>query len=65
MPTINGVYIENLVPTLLKDYLLSQSYNISRVAVIINDDVIPKSDYYQTIISKKDVINIVCFVQGG
>ena len=49
----------------LLEYLISFGYDTKRVAVELNGDILPKADYYKTVLSDGDKIEIVSFVGGG
>ena len=49
----------------LKDYLDQQGYDINRIAVELNGEILPKNKYNQTVIKKDDNVEIVSFVGGG
>ncbi|MGN0551214.1 MAG: sulfur carrier protein ThiS [Acutalibacteraceae bacterium] len=64
MITINGVKIEKDEIS-LKSYLDDNSYNISRIVIEKNGEILPKTDYSQTVLKNGDVVEIVNFVGGG
>lgn len=64
MITINGVKIEKDEIS-LKSYLDENSYNISRIVIEKNGEILPKTDYSQTVLKSGDVVEIVNFVGGG
>lgn len=64
MITINGVKIEKDEIS-LKSYLDDNSYNISRIVIEKNGEILPKTDYSQTVLKSGDVVEIVNFVGGG
>ena len=47
------------------DYVSSEGFLLTRIAVEINGDIIPKAKYNETLLHSKDVIEIVSFVGGG
>jgi sulfur carrier protein len=47
------------------DYLASLSIDPKRVAVELNLDILPKSDYGATLLNEGDRLEIVHFVGGG
>ena len=49
----------------IAEYLKTTDYNLSHIAVEINGEILPKSQYENTIIRDGDEIEIVCFVGGG
>jgi sulfur carrier protein len=62
---INGTNIEIGREMTLKDLLESKGYKISRVAVELNGDIVPKSRYDHVIVSDGDSLEIVSIVGGG
>lgn len=65
MAIINGIEIPTANNITLKQFLEKNNYFLSKVAVEMNDKIIPKADYEHTLISDKDKIEIVHFVGGG
>jgi len=49
----------------LLEYLISSGYDTKRVAVELNGDILPKTDYDKTVLSDGDKVEIVSFVGGG
>lgn len=49
----------------LFDYLEQNNFDISRIAVEINGNIITRAKYKDTILNKEDAIEIVSFVGGG
>lgn len=49
----------------IKEYLLDEGYDIKRVAVELNGNILPKSQYADTYPCDGDSIEIVSFVGGG
>ena len=49
----------------LDAYLTATDYDISRIAVEKNGNIVPKSEYSNTILCDGDVIEVVSFVGGG
>jgi len=47
------------------DYLKTTSYDLRFIALEINEKIVPKSQYEETIIEDGDRIEIVSFVGGG
>lgn len=62
---INGTTIELGREMTLKDLLESKGYKISRVAVELNGDIVPRSRYDHVIVSDGDSLEIVSIVGGG
>lgn len=49
----------------LYDYLMNHNYSVNRIAVEINEKIIPKSEYGNVIFNSGDTVEIVSFVGGG
>ncbi len=46
-------------------YLVQAGYNLQRVAVERNGDILPKRSYEETVLADGDNLEIVGFVGGG
>lgn len=64
MIIVNGEKIENNFAT-LGEYLRFANYNPLSVAVEINEEIVPKSEYENIALKDGDKIEIVKFVGGG
>ncbi len=64
MVKINGISLD-IAGKALSQYLASTDYSISRIAVEINGEIVPKAKYDETVIEDGDTIEIVSFVGGG
>lgn len=65
MIRVNGE-VTNLHPGMtLTSYLQEKKYQIQRVAVEINGDIVPKREYDTTVIRDGDEVEVVSFVGGG
>ncbi len=64
MVKINGEYFDIAGKT-LAEYLADTSYDIKRIAVERNGDIVPKSQYDKTVMADGDSIEVVSFVGGG
>lgn len=64
MVKINGEEL-NVAGKSAADYLTESGYDIKRVAVELNGDILPKSQYSDTILKDGDCVEIVSFVGGG
>ena len=49
----------------LQEFIVNAGYNINRIAVEINGNIIPKNKYGTTQIIDGDEVEIVHFVGGG
>lgn len=62
---INGKEIQLKSDIVLSMFLKEQGFNLSKIAVMKNGDIIPKSDYSQTMLKNNDSLEVVSFVGGG
>lgn len=64
MIKINGEDIEANEIRLM-DYLNENDYQVVRIAVECNEEIVPKAEYENFILHSGDVVEIVSFVGGG
>ncbi len=64
MAKINGETVEADGMTVAA-YLESAGYDPARVVVERNLEIVPKSEYAETVILTEDLLEILCFVGGG
>ena len=64
MIKINGVS-EDCAGMTLSDYLQGTRYDLRRIAVEKNGDIVPKAAYSTTVLQDGDEIEVVSFVGGG
>lgn len=64
MICINGKKIENN-EIILYSYLEDNGINPQRIAVELNGEILPKSQYSDTVLKDGDIVEIVNFVGGG
>lgn len=64
MVKVNGVELA-LDGMKISDYLSSAQYDMKRIAVEVNGNIIPKTKYSDTVLHEKDQVEIVSFVGGG
>ncbi|MBQ7347060.1 MAG: sulfur carrier protein ThiS [Clostridia bacterium] len=64
MVKINGKSLDIAGKT-LAEYLETTDYDAKRIAVERNEEIIPKSQYGQTLLTDGDSVEIVSFVGGG
>ena len=64
MICINGKKIENN-EIILSSYLEENGINPQRIAVELNGEILPKTQYSDTVLKDGDVVEIVNFVGGG
>ncbi|MGN0584214.1 MAG: sulfur carrier protein ThiS [Ruminococcus sp.] len=64
MVRINGKEMD-IAGEILSRYLEEAGYDIKRIAVEMNGDILPKSKYNETILKDGDELEVVSFVGGG
>ena len=64
MVKINGKNLDIAGKT-IAEYLKTTDYDLKRIAVELNEDIVPKSQYTETVLSDGDTLEIVSFVGGG
>ncbi|HCB96117.1 MAG TPA: thiamine biosynthesis protein ThiS [Ruminococcus sp.] len=64
MVRINGENLD-VVGKSVAEYLNSSGYDLMRVAVELNGDIVPKAQYSDTIFKDGDSVEVVSFVGGG
>ena len=64
MLKINGEEKEAAGQT-VADYLASSGFNAARVVVELNEAIVPRGKYAETILNDGDQVEIVCFMGGG
>ena len=64
MVRINGENLD-VVGKSVAEYLNSAGYDLMRVAVELNGDIVPKVQYADTIFKDGDSVEVVSFVGGG
>lgn len=64
MVTINGKSVDIAGKT-IAEYLETTSFDIKRIAVEKNGEIVFKSQYSQTVLQDGDSIEVVSFVGGG
>lgn len=62
---VNGTNIELQEDVCLYDYLITNKYDITKIAVELNGNIIPKNNYKNITLVNKDTLEIVSFVGGG
>ena len=62
---VNGVEIVLNEKCALKDFLLKEGYDIMRVAVERNGEIVMKSGFDTVKLSDDDILEIVAFIGGG
>ena len=62
---INGAEVGLPQGTTLLAYLQQQGYQLERIAVELNGDILRREQYGAVILQDSDVVEIVSFVGGG
>lgn len=62
---INGEAVVLEQEMTMQQYLEQESYPKNRIAVELNGNILPKSQYETYVMQQDDKIEIVCFVGGG
>lgn len=65
MITVNGKQIQLASEMSVADYLEQNNYQIKRIAVELNEEILPKYSYSDTMLKDGDRLEIVTFVGGG
>ena len=65
MIILNGKEKEFEGEVTVEDFIRQQNYKKEQVAVELNEKIIPKADYSETVIKDGDVIEILSFMGGG
>ena len=65
MITVNGIEVTLSGPLSVADYLEQNNYQIKRIAVEMNGDILPKYSYSDTMLKDGDRLEVVSFVGGG
>ena len=65
MITVNGKQIQLTSEMSVADYLEQNNYQINRIAVEMNAEILPKYSYSETMLKEGDRLEVVTFVGGG
>ena len=65
MITVNGKQIQLTSEMSVADYLEQTNYQINRIAVEMNEEILPKYSYSETMLKDGDRLEVVTFVGGG
>ncbi|MBQ9112429.1 MAG: sulfur carrier protein ThiS [Clostridia bacterium] len=64
MVKVNGTELDVSGKT-LAEYLATTSYDMKRIAVERNGNIVPKAQYSETVLQDGDSLEVVSFVGGG
>ncbi len=62
---LNGKFIELNYEVSLLDFLQQNKYDISKIAVELNGDIVSKAQYINVVLHEDDTLEVVSFVGGG
>ena len=65
MITINGTQTTLSTDLTVAEYLEQNQYQVKRIAVELNGDILPKYSYSDTMLKDGDRLEVVTFVGGG
>lgn len=65
MIIVNGKEINLTENTTVAEYLEQNQYQVKRIAVELNGDILPKYSYSDTMLKDGDRLEVVIFVGGG
>lgn len=65
MITVNGKQIQLASEMSVADYLEQNNYQIKRIAVELNEEILPKYSYSDAMLKDGDRLEVVTFVGGG
>lgn len=65
MITVNGKQIQLASEMSVADYLEQNNYQIKRIALELNEEILPKYSYSDTMLKDGDRLEVVTFVGGG
>ena len=64
MVTVNGEEKDAAGKT-VAEYVESAGFTVARVVVEINEAIVPKGRYAETVLRDGDSVEVVCFMGGG
>ncbi|HJI56090.1 MAG: sulfur carrier protein ThiS [Pseudoruminococcus massiliensis] len=62
---VNGEQIQLTKTTTLEEFLKEQGYNIQRIAIERNDEIVPRENFSEVMLNDSDIIEVVHFMGGG
>ncbi len=64
MLKINGKLIEAAGLT-IAEYLTKENFDVRKVAVEVNEEIVPKNKFADKILQDGDIVEIISFMGGG
>ncbi len=65
MVKINGKEANEACGMTVSEYLKTNSYNPKHIVVELNEQILPKSEYFTTSITDGDVMEVLSLMGGG
>ncbi len=62
---LNGEKVELKAGQTVYDFLCGLDYNINRIAVELNYEIIPREKFKEITLTEADVMEVVTFMGGG
>lgn len=62
---LNGQIVQSNKDISVLQFLLENKYDISKIAVMLNANILPKATYADIILQDEDNLEVVSFVGGG
>ncbi|HEX2925442.1 MAG TPA: sulfur carrier protein ThiS [Ruminiclostridium sp.] len=62
---VNGTDVALAGKQSLQEFLTAQNFDVTRIAVERNGEIVPKAAYANLILDNEDTLEIVRFVGGG
>lgn len=62
---VNGTEHECVENQTMEQFLASKGYQTNHIAVELNGDILPKSEYTGYVLAPNDKLEVVSFVGGG
>lgn len=62
---LNGNSLKLNAPATLQEFLRDQGFDVSKIAVEKNGEIIPKANYEVELLTDADSLEVVSFVGGG
>lgn len=62
---LNGNIVNLNSEVSLLEFLQQGDYDISKIAVELNGDIVPKANYISVVLHEDDALEVVSFVGGG
>ena len=56
---VNGEQIQLTKATTLEEFLKEQGYNIQRIAIERNDEIVPRENFSDVMLSDSDIIEVL------